>query len=513
MTKARDLSNIIEAGGNLNVTGDLTSTNITATGYIAGPATFVIDPAAVGDNTGTLVVAGNLQVDGTTTTINSTTMTVNDLNITLASGAENSAAANGAGLTVDGASATLLYTNLSDSWSFNKNVGIGTSSPSSYNTNFNDLVIDGGTNSGVTVVSGTTGDGTIAFADGTTGDEAYRGYIQYTHAGEDLKFGAAGAERMRLDASGNVGIGCTPDTALNAFGYTVLEVAGATTTKSGAILLSNSSGTDFGQIYADNADGWKFVNGQTTKSTIFYGGSGTSEQMRIDASGNVTIKSGLANGGGVLNLENTDLAVNGQDWGSVNFISNDSSTSASGIRASIVGTSTSFNGDGNLVFSTAPSNGVNTEAMRINSSGNATFTGTISSGALTVTGAITATDNITAYFSDERFKTKTRNIENPLEKVQALSGFMFVENELARSLGYKNDKEQVALSAQEVQAVLPEAVSLAPIDMKTNQETGEITSKSGEDYLTVDYAKLVPLLVEAIKELKDEVDELKKRIK
>ena len=149
----------------------------------------------------------------------------------------------------------------------------------------------------------------------------------------------------------------------------------------------------------------------------------------------------------------------------------------------------------------------------IDSSRNLTNIGTISSGALTVTGAITATGDITAYFSDERFKTKTRNIENPLEKVQALSGFMFVENELARSLGYKNDKEQVALSAQEVQAVLPEAVSLAPIDMKTNQETGEITSKSGENYLTVDYAKLVPLLVEAIKELKDEVDELKKRIK
>ena len=94
---------------------------------------------------------------------------------------------------------------------------------------------------------------------------------------------------MRIDASGNVGIGCIPDTALNAFGYKVLEVAGANTTKSGAILLSNSSGTDFGQIYADSTDGWKFVNGQTTKSTIFYGGSGTSEQMRIGSSGTVKI--------------------------------------------------------------------------------------------------------------------------------------------------------------------------------------------------------------------------------
>ena len=86
-------------------------------------------PAAVGDNTGTLVVAGNLQVDGTTTTINSTTMTVDDLNITLASGAANAAAANGAGVTVEGASATLTYNSTPDAWSFNKNLGIGVTNP------------------------------------------------------------------------------------------------------------------------------------------------------------------------------------------------------------------------------------------------------------------------------------------------------------------------------------------------------------------------------------------------
>ncbi|MCH9712629.1 MAG: hypothetical protein K0U20_08415, partial [Proteobacteria bacterium] len=97
------------------------------------------------------------------------------------------------------------------------------------------------------------------------------------------------------------------------------------------------------------------------------------ERMRIDSSGNVTIKAPTASGGGVLNLENTTTAVNGTDWGSLNFISNDSSTSASGIRASVVGTSTSFNGDGNLVFSTAPSNGTNTERMRIDSSGTTTM--------------------------------------------------------------------------------------------------------------------------------------------
>jgi hypothetical protein len=73
----------------------------------------------VGEN---IVVTGNLTVQGTTTAINSATLDVTDLNITVAKGAVNGAAANGAGLTVDGANATLLYTTATDSWNFNKQV-------------------------------------------------------------------------------------------------------------------------------------------------------------------------------------------------------------------------------------------------------------------------------------------------------------------------------------------------------------------------------------------------------
>lgn len=123
------------SSGNLTGLGTISSGNITTTGYLRGPSTFTIDPATHGDDTGTVVIAGNLQVDGTTTTINSTTLTVDDKNITLASGSTNAAAANGAGLTVDcgsGTDATLNYNGTLDTWEFNKELRLTTGSFASY---------------------------------------------------------------------------------------------------------------------------------------------------------------------------------------------------------------------------------------------------------------------------------------------------------------------------------------------------------------------------------------------
>jgi len=123
-----DLNNVNTAIDNLGLsstyTGELVASNLTLSGYLRGPSSFIIDPAAHGDDTGTLVVAGNLQVDGTTTTINSTTMTVDDKNIVLASGAADGTAADGAGITIDGANATITYDNATDSFDFNKDVTV-----------------------------------------------------------------------------------------------------------------------------------------------------------------------------------------------------------------------------------------------------------------------------------------------------------------------------------------------------------------------------------------------------
>jgi|TARA_B100001939_G_scaffold348233_1_gene374581 hypothetical protein len=75
----------------------------------------------VGNN---LTIEGNLTVNGNTTTVNSTTLDVDDINITVAKGAANASAANGAGLTVDGASATFNYASSGDKWTMNKPLDI-----------------------------------------------------------------------------------------------------------------------------------------------------------------------------------------------------------------------------------------------------------------------------------------------------------------------------------------------------------------------------------------------------
>jgi hypothetical protein len=147
---------------------------------------------------------------------------------------------------------------------------------------------------------------------------------------------------------------------------------------------------------------------------------------------------------------------------------------------------TSFDGSANITITAAATN-VNTQLASLG-------VGTAASG---TAGEIRATNNITAYYSDDRLKTRLGNIEDALAKVRTLSGFYYEANETAQALGYEAVRE-VGVSAQQVQAVQPEIVVPAPID---------------DRYLTVRYERLVPLLIEAIKELDVELQSIKAQLK
>jgi hypothetical protein len=113
-----------------------------------------------------------------------------------------------------------------------------------------------------------------------------------------------------------------------------------------------------------------------------------------------------------------------------------------------------------------------------------------------VAGEIRATNDIIAYYSDDRLKTRLGQIDNALDKIKSLTGFYYQANDIAQSLGYPV-KREIGVSAQDVQKVLPEIIAEAPID---------------SNYMTLKYEKIIPVLIEAIKELSAQIDDLRGKL-
>ena len=316
----------VVSGTSLSTGASGTGVNI-STNTISGPATLTLDPAAVGDNTGTVVIAGNLQVDGTTTTINSTTLTVDDKNIVLASGAANSAAADGAGVTIDGANESLTWVDSSESFKFSTRLTIGSASSKASNLrlskdlggesvttyygllsnglvqpdvtgtayyNFAQVRTDGNSGTAYTInnihgYAAAVGTNAISADSTITNLTAFNARNSWTAGTNNYGFrgeiaDAANRWNVYMDGTapnyfaGNVGIGAIdPDEKL-----VVADVAASSgfSQTSVRVLRSNYGGQIGGYIDQGVGHGLTF-------STV---GSGTaSERLRIDSTGNVGI--------------------------------------------------------------------------------------------------------------------------------------------------------------------------------------------------------------------------------
>ena len=137
-----DSGNLTFNGSELGVTGTVNaSSTVTASEFhtgaegsairvtsntISGPATMTLDPAGVGDNTGKVVIAGDFQVDGTTTTVNSTTVSIDDKNFLIATGSADDSVADGAGITVDSGDGdkTWNFEATGDNWGSSENINL-----------------------------------------------------------------------------------------------------------------------------------------------------------------------------------------------------------------------------------------------------------------------------------------------------------------------------------------------------------------------------------------------------
>ena len=258
-----------------------------------------------------------------------------------------------------------------------------------------------------------------------------------------------------------------------------------------------------GQMYVNVP--WVDTNTNTTNFNINANG-GTNENIssgeviRFDGGGATSV----SRSGNTITISSTDtntdtntvtsVGVSGQqNTGTITLQgSGASSISQSGNTITIsstdtnTDTNTTYSGSG-LTLSGTTFSVSNSYARNMNQDVRTTDTVTF--------GEVRSTGNVTAYYSDDRLKDRQGNIESALDKVSSLNGFYFKQNEKGNEITPQYaDKLQVGVSAQEIKSVLPEVVVENAIDGQ---------------YDSVHYDKVVPLLIESIKELKSEIESLK----
>ena len=330
------------------------------------------------------------------------------------------------------------------------NVGIGTSSPS-YLLHLNQ---NGNTQAWISATNVGSNSAGIGFEN--AGQRNWQIWADRTN--DALQFGnnSRATVNMVINSSGNVGIGTSsPSNALSV----------ARSSGEAVISITNSGTASSWLTLAPGSAGVAYIHNTGNTSTVFT--TNGTERFRIGPSGQWGIGGATYGTSGYAFVSGGASAA--PTWSQVSLTAGVTGTLPVANGGTGVTTST---GTGSVVLSASP-----------------TFTGTLAAA------TITATGSITAYFSDDRLKTRKGNIQNALAKVETLNGFHYEANETAQDLGYEA-KPEIGVSAQEVQAVLPEVVVPAPID---------------EKYLTIHYDRMVPLLIEAIKELSAKVKELESK--
>jgi hypothetical protein len=503
-----------------------------------------VDARLASGSVGDVTISGNLQVNGTTTTINSSTLVVDDVNITLANGSVNAAASDGAGITADLGSdgtATILYDATNDNWKLNKALNV-------VNTSSSSIIRASGNASGTTVTAQLAGSlsgygviGTVTNHDlivSTNDTEKLRidssGKLSISASDQGIQIGpdiaaytikrdsngllnfratqtnfngyifdTVDGERMRIDSSGNVGIGTESPSA-------ELEIR-----KDNATIYINGGGSAYelrSTLKFTRAKILTAIQDQTaygdTRMEFHTQSAGTEEErMRIDSSGNVgignnapdqllvvgdnstyntiKIEGSNANLGATLKFlhhgggDRTGVTA---EW-NISRGSNETSFSTGVTANGAVGGLTFWN---NIV------GGGIVDAMRLKDNGDTIFGYNVGIGTsnptekLHVAGNITATGDVTST-SDVRVKTDITPITGALNIVNKLEGKRF----------NKFNKPGIGFIAQELEQYMPELVHTA------NDEVG---TKS------VNYANMVALLVEAIKEQQVTINKLESKL-
>jgi hypothetical protein len=353
-----------------------------------------------------------------------------------------------------------------------------------------DLTIANSGHTGITIRSGTDNVGSLYFSDGTSGDDEYRGAVQYNHTSNFLRFYSDATERMRIDSSGKVGINETNPARLlsvSSSSTDTYNISNATTVD--AILLKNSGGNASGrnigiQMNGGGSNGEVFLHlvGTSSTESAFYIGNRSGATRRVR-----------------LAIEPAGRLICG----------------TSGITSNTAGGQVEVHGaigfnDTGIAIKTTTTDTSSRSFMKFMNASNS-VQGSIGMG------GSTGVDYNTS--SDYRLKENETVISDGITRVKQL---------IARKFNFKiePDKTVDGFFAHEVSSIVPEAITGEKDAMKaeTFYEEGDTipSGKSVGDPKTyssteiqpqqIDQSKLVPLLTAALQEAVAKIEVLESKV-
>lgn len=353
------------------------------------------------------------------------------------------------------------------------------------------------------------GDGSqIVFTSGTsTSGAAIAGYGTALNQA-DLVFKSGGnSETMRLDSSGNLTIVAGSHTAANAgltinspvsntFNHAINAFSANLTAGESILKVLGKSGSTKNAGYL----GYTWNADASNENYVHLSHWGSNYLLKVYGNGNTMVNNHIwFNGSGDWNNYNEGIRMAVQSGNNHAVIAWGAGSAGNVTSGGLPAHS--------MLYSTAS----NLYTQR-NTAGSTIYS-------LTNAGALSIVGSLSQNTSDERLKENITVIPNAITKLKGIRGVTFDWKETTpdkMALEVPSSGHDVGVLAQEVQAVLPEAVSLAPFDTSSetyseNDIDADVPmgdSKTGQNYLTVDYQKLVPLLIESIKELEARITEL-----
>jgi hypothetical protein len=330
-------------------------------------------------------------------------------------------------------------------------VGIGTTSPGSFIGNVN-LVVGSAatttTTAGITLYSGTGTYGGLYFADGTSGSDSFRGYVEYKHDVDALAFGSSGTERARIDSSGRLLVGTS-----------------TVGTKSADALLrvKSGSGANTVALYCRDLNDYAFLSFVSSDASESLG------EIYINRTGASTGSLSFStNNGASIPTERMRIANNGQTYA---FSSGNALQVATSVGA---GTANTLIAAGHSATSTTSAN---TTVFVVYTNGN-----------------VANANNSYGAISDAKLKENITDAGSQWADLKALQ---------VRKYNFKEGQThtQIGLVAQEVELVSPGLVTESPDRDAEGNDLGTVTK-------SVNYSVLYMKAVKALQEAMDRIEQL-----